>query len=906
MGSREAMKVWVTLRNSLCKALSFGLITLGLYAPTASAKDPSLSAIELYDGASGAAYVQLENVLVNGKTEVRDCTPSGTSPIDKSAYSKFDKLMLAAGGVLERGADGVLRYSAVGGPPICVVPANLKFDHGASLSASLLAENITFRGDLNGPASDGASGAQPLKNGVKLVFIAAPNVELAEFLLAQRAGNIAGWKNYLAKYSAAPHTDPAKDALTGLYVEAGEKALNNYQKSTGLAIPAFSNLIEAKAQEDLAHSLRPEFKSSVQLATEIRGKLQALTDKGRAELDAYNAALTAHSSGYGHLMAAKALAEGIAGVDSQFLPGIQLLDDVTHARNTYESALRSSASASDAKQMDDAFRFVSPYRAFAQEDPRVAQVIDATYRYHYEQGQQADQTQDFEVSVTEFEKARNAKDTSEVQDSLRQARQKFATAQDQAAARAALEKSQNYESQKDFINAFDVLSNLSVAQRAIVSDEIAKLTPDYIQAASDRAKSITKAYPDIKGIEDERQVELAYTLLQSAYKLSDDSAAKAGYQTRIENLAEELSEWFLDRAKHFLEKPAGSFTEIGWTYLKEAESYKAANLEQVRDQRTAAQPAQAMHSKLSILVHFVDQTSMRAGTDFMHQMEDAIITELQKPDYQAIPVRFGETSNGVEPDFHLEGNVLEHELTETPSAISKESHYRITTHQEMNEEWTKANRAYEEARQQLESDQAELNAADKINNKKEVKEISQKMSDDRTLVSNAGAKRDSVPQNKSVDDIRPYQYTQKTIDLKNNIKLQFSIGRAQSGPLWAPDIVGMEEPKQFVLIMDVKPDDTDGVKLIETTPNTQEMQTALGIKVRDQLIEAVGKKVRQLPAAIFEDAKLREQEANLEDAGEAYMRYLSVTKDDKTPERLRAEQFLREQFNFSTFPSAAP
>jgi hypothetical protein len=262
--------------------------------------------------------------------------------------------------------------------------------------------------------------------------------------------------------------------------------------------------------------------------------------------------------------------------------------------------------------------------------------------------------------------------------------------------------------------------------------------------------------------------------------------------------------------------------------------------------------------------------------------------------------------SGGEPDFQLEGNVLEHEVIETPTSVSKASSYRTGTHQETNEEWTKANRAYEDARDQMQSDQAELDAANKLNNKKKIAEFSNKVSDDRKLVSDAGTKRDSIQQNVIKDDIRTYQYTQKTIDIKNIIKLQFSISRAQSGPMGAPIVVEKEESAKYLLVQDVKAEDVEGVKLNETTPDTRGMQTALENKVRDQLKDAVAAKVVELPQAIYDEAKSREKEENMEDAGEAYMRYLGVSPADQTPERTHAEQFLRAQFNFSTFPSVAP
>lgn len=907
IGSREAMKVRTRWHKSLSITAVLGIAAFGFNPPPVSAKDTPLTAIELYDGSAGPAYIQLQNVLINAKIELRNCAPSGTNPIEKSAYNSLEKLTIAVGGVLERGGDGVLRYSAAGGTPICVVPANVKFEHSASISAAAMVDASTFKGDAIKAGTDGSTSALQLKIGVKVVFVAAPNEEQAEFLLAQRIANISGWQNYLAKYPASPHVDEARDTLTDLYVRAGQKALSDYRKSSEGGPPSFPNLKEAKVEEDLAHAIRPDFKSSVELADQIRQILQTLVDKGRAELEAYNSALAAKSAGYGHLEAAKALTDGIAGVDSQFKPGAVLLNDVKQASNTFEAAIRLSALAADANQLDDALKPLLPYRGFADENPRVEKVFNATYKYHFDLGKLAGQGQDWQTSVNEFEKALSTRDTAEGRDSLNEAKLQLVQAQDEGAAKKALAKSQEFEAQKDLIGAYEILAGLTAPQATHlnVADEMKRLSPMYGKAASDKAALLAKSYPEIKGIEDERQIERANDLLHSAYSLSDDPNAKESYQARIETLNEELSAWFLDRAKHFLEKPAGSFTEMGWAYLMEAESYKASNLGLVRDTRTATGPAHAMHSKLSIRVHFVDQTSLREGTGFMHQMEDAIITELEKPEYQATPVRYGETVSGVEPDFHLEGSVLEREITQTPSSVSKESHYRAGTHPITNEEWKKAKREYDSAKDQMQSDQSGMDAAVKANNKKQITEFGNKLSDDRKLASDAEKKMDSVEQTQTVDDTRSYQYTVKTIDIKNSIKLQFSIGRAQSSQMGTPVSISAEESPQLVSVENVKGDDTDGIKLNEKTANTQDLQNALGSRVQKDLTAAVGKKVRDLPQAIYDEGQLREKDEYVEDAGEAYMRYLSVSPVNETTERTHAEQFLRDQFNFPRFPSAA-
>src|ERR1019366_5511678 len=318
MASVRLMKVDMSLGKPFRGAIALVLCNLGLAIPAALAKEPSLNAIELYNGTSGSAYVQLADVLINGKAELRNCSLSAATPIDKSAYAKLQKMGLTAGGVLERGADGVLRYSNAGAPAVCVVPENVKFEHNASFSPAAMAELAELRGRPIAPGSDGAASLQPLKNGVKLVFVLAPDIEQAEFLLAQRVSSTSGWLNYLAKYQGSPHAEEARRTLATLYIDAGEKALSDYLKTASTTSPSYADLKNAKTQDDLARALLADSEPQKQLAGEIQSALTAITDRGRTELDAYNQALASSSPGYAHLQNAKSFADSIAGIDSSF------------------------------------------------------------------------------------------------------------------------------------------------------------------------------------------------------------------------------------------------------------------------------------------------------------------------------------------------------------------------------------------------------------------------------------------------------------------------------------------------------------------------------------------------------------------------------------------------------------
>ncbi len=883
--------------------MAAGSIGAMLLASAAWAKEPSLTAIELYDGASGAAYVQLTDVLINGKAELRNCAGASAGAIDKSAFGKLPKVQIAPGGVLERGDDGVLRYNAGDGASFCVVPESVKFEHSASFTAAAMADTSDLRGRALAPGTDGAAAAQPLKKGVKLVFVAAADGEKADYLLAQRVGTQAGWQGYLGKYPAAAHTDEAKRALAGLYVDAGKRALAGYEKSTVTDAPSYADLKTARAQVNLAHLLLPNSEGETKLAEAVRGDLKALVDKGQAELDAYKMALAAKTAGYGHLQKARALVDAVQEVDGTFAALGPLRDGVTVSADALESALHAAEQAEAAKNWDEAVRRAEPYRAFSGEEPRIAKVFDGAYAANFAQGQQLDATKEWKGSIEAYEHALKAKETAEAKDALKAAQKEYAAEQDDAAAKAALEKSKTLELQKDMIPAYEVLTSLTDAQQALVKDDIARLEPLYVTAAAQRAKDIAQAYPTIAGIGDEKAVESAYAYLERAYELSTVDADKGGYQLRMQNLADELSTWFLDRAKHSLQKPLGSGTELGWAYLKEAESYKAANLEAVRDQMKLAEPAHGMHSRLSVRVQFRDQTSQRQSEGFASQMESAIAANLDTPGMQVKVIRSTDSTRpDLDPDFLIAGDVLEHNISMPPTVESVDSTYVAGVHDIPSEEWNKLNRQYDAANDELRTAQAALQGAEAKGNKKAVTEANRQVSEAQARVNDMRAKLDATAKSRTEDIIRSYTYKRTTYNVVNRIALQFRVDDALSGAKGEPVQVTKEERKQFVVTSEVKSEDANKEKNEGTLPDREELQNELENVARDELIKKVQAKVVELPSKIYEDAQKREQDGYLDDAGEAYMRYLNVAPAEETPERMHAEKFLREQFNFRVFP----
>jgi hypothetical protein len=885
--------------NSIRRLAVVALASVALLPSMASAKEPSLTAIELYDGASGPQYVQLTDVLINGKVELRNCDSSQSSSIEKSAFGKLSKLTMAAGGVLKRDMDGVLRYGIGNGPANCVVPENMKFEHSESLSPAMMAD----MSELSGHAVMGGStlaGAQPLTKGVELVFIAAPDTEFADYLLAQRQGTQAGWQKYLTQYPNANHTDDAKRALATLYIDAGAKALATYGKSTSSSSPAYPELEAAETAKNNAHALLPNSQGEVKLGEGISTCLSDLVDRGRAELGAYSTALTSNTPGYVHLQKAKEYADAISTIDLNFPALGAFQSDVMKNLNAVNSAIRQADSEMDKKNWDAAVKAIQPYRQFAGEEPRVAHILDSTYAAYFAQGKQLSEAKDWSNATQAYRNALNAKETDDARAALEETERENTSSQDESAAMAAREKSKAYEDQKQMIPAYEVLVSLPIKQQAIVKDDIARLAPGYVTAASLEAKKIARLYDSIKGVGDEKAVESAYVYLQRASELSQEDAAKQAFDIRAQNLGDELSVWFLDRAKHFLQKPVGSGTELGWAYLKKAESYKAANLEAVHDQMKSADPAHQMHSKLSFRVQFIDQTSQRQSQGFAAQMESAIANGLQTP---GLPVRVIRPSDHeeIESDFLIAGEILERNISLHATVESKDSNYRAETHDVQSDEWTKLNTQYESAQDQLRTAQAALQAAGK--NKKAAQKAQDDVQSAQSNVNDLRAKLNATPRNQTTDVTRPYTYQKTTYNMVNRIILQFHIDDNFTGQKGELVQVPAEDKRQLVVISQVKAEDTNNIKNEGTTPEKEDLQNELDNTEREDLIKKVHEQVIELPNKLYEAASKREQDGNNDDAGEAYMRFLYIAPTDQLDERERAEKFLRDQYNFQKFPN---
>jgi len=870
------------------------LVCLPLYAKTAG-----LIAIEIYPGHDGQSYQQVSGFILNEKNEVYLC--GGASSIDKNAYHRLAKVVLATGMTLERNADGTLTLAQPSGA-VCVVPGNFKFDKGGTYTTAQLADKAGFTGTVLPSSDPVTTQVVALKPGVKIVFVAAPDQELAEYLRADRQGDIRGWEAYLKKYAAGAHVDTANKALATLYVNVATNDRQAYESSQTGPEPDYSKLAEARQMVDKARALAPDDAAATDLNSKIHGDVLAVSQAAIDKLNVYTQALKQHSAGYGNLAAAEKLASGAVLVEPATAEAVSAKSQTTAARAAFERALHDIESQIASHHPDQAAKTIDPLLCFTQEDRRIAEDLQEIAALYVADAKQLEQQPDWPSAVKDLEKAAALVSNPETTALLNEARKQAKAAADRAAAMEALRKSQDAVSRNDTIAAYEVLDDLPPDQRSLVSDQLNSLKDQYLQAADQAAAALQKAHEPINGISDEVGIETAYGYLQRCYRLSNDPLL----QDRISILGDDLSNYYLQQGKKYVEKPDGTGVNVGWTYLGEASQYKSqSNLGAIHDEMATARAAYLLKSRLSVKVVFRDQTSRRDAGNFPAQLTDALANGLESSGLDVRVIRQQDTTP-VQPNFQLVGDVMQHEMVKSQDNVPKESKYRFGQQEISNAAWADANRAYEHANNDLETARSVLQGAQAHGKKKEIKNAEEVVDDDQKKVEDLHDKLDAIPKTKMQDEERPYTYTQVVYHLRSSIQVQFQILDSASEEVVPRVEVSRQTPRDYSVLENVKPEDTQGVQNLGVIRSDNDYFEEDENKTRDELIDKAKAKIAELPAIVLARADRRAAESDYDGAAELYILYLNATPPADTPERTKAMSFLATQFNFKDIGKDAP
>jgi hypothetical protein len=866
---------------------------------SARAKDALATAVVMFDDAQGAAYVQITAVTLNGKTEVRVC--DSVSRFDKNTYNALPRAPLKGATSLQRGADGVLTLT-VDAKPLCVVPSNLKFDKKPELTPAEAAEQAVVQGT---PVSSSAlgPGMPTFKPGVQLVFINAPDVEFADFLRAQRANTVKDWQDFLSRYPSSTRLAGAHNAMAALHQQAAEVAFAQYQKSSSARKLDIAMLRKACAEARAANQASAGYHPAIKLMDAIDRELDSLLEADRGHLQAFQKVLQDHGSGYAQLAAAEVHLEQLLEVRSDYAPLLSLRREIAAEEQKVEITVANAEALTASGRHDDAMRSLGPYSSFASEIPRVDNVVNGAYKYHFDRGQKLATQQDWEQGVAEFRKAAAIRPVSkEAGTALNNATIQLSAKRDQREANLALLQSNNYASNSQFVEAYNVLADLPDKQRALVTSQLSALTRNYVNAAPRRAQKIQEVHIPIKGKADEDAVREAYVLLDRASSLSGDPAITL----KRDFLSARISAYYVDQATRYLEKPSGSGAGVGWLYLKEAQRYGITNLNNLKDEIARYASLYQRRARLSVGVMLRDQTSRRDGPGFGDQLADAIANGLESSGVSVEVVRkSSEVSDALQPNFVIVGEVLEHRVVKNTNLETPPSKYRAGTHEIKNPAWLQAKTDYESAQQQLAAAQHALADAQSQRKKKDiVGAANDAVQEAQKHVDELRHKFETTDQNRVEAIAEPYHYAKKTIDLRASIELTFRVNDRSGNIIGQPIEVHKSNDKSTLVLQDVKPEDTEGITNKGVEPDEAQFLTDLEIEARNVMVKAVREQASELPVKVLQEARTHAQRGDPDGAAEQYIMYLNSTPETSTPERDESAKFLQDRFNLaSSVPS---
>ncbi len=861
------------------------------------AKDAPVAAIVLFDGTQGAAYVQITGVTLNGKTEVRVC--DGVSKFDKNAYNALPRVPFAGASSLQLREDGVLMLT-VNAQPECVVPSNLKFDRKPELTPAEAAEQAVLQG-APVSASGLDLGIPALKPGVQVVFVPSPDVELADFLRAQRANTLKDWQDFVVRYPSSNRLAGAQNAIAGLHQQAAEAAFGQYQKPSGPR-REIAMLRQACMEAQAANQASPGYSPAIKLMDTIGRELDSLLEPDRARLQAFQKALQEHGSGYSQLAAARVHLERLLTVRPDYAPVLNLRREVAAEERTLETTVSNAESLRASGRYDDALNSLGPYISFASEMSRVEGVVNAAYKHHFDRGHILALQQDWEEAVAEFRKAAAIRpDSREAVAALNDATLQLNAQRDQLKANLAVLQSNEYASTNEFVEAYNVLADLPDKQRALVTSQLSALAHNYVSAAPRRAQKLQESHVPIKTRADEDAVLEAYVLLDRASSLSDDPALAL----KRDFLSEKISAYYVDQASRYLEKPSGSGTGVAWLYLKEAQRYGITNLDNLKAQLAQHASLYQRRARISIGIMLRDQTSRSDSPGFAEQMADAIANGLESSGVSVEVVRKpAEAADAMQPNFMLVGEVLEHRVLRNANLETPQSKYRAGTHEIKNPAWLQAKSDYESAQEQLAAAQRTLADAQAQHKKKEIAPANDAVQEAQKHADELRNKLDSSEENRVEAIAEPYHYTKKAIDLSASIELSFRVSDRSGNVIGQPIDVHRKNHTSTVVLQDVNPEDTEGITNKGVEPDEAQFLTDLEIEARNVMVKVVRERASELPADVLQQARIYAQRGDPDSAAEQYIMYLNSTPEISSPERDEAAKFLHDRFNLAV-PVAA-
>ena len=217
-----------------------------------------------------------------------------------------------------------------------------------------------------------------------------------------------------------------------------------------------------------------------------------------------------------------------------------------------------------------------------------------------------------------------------------------------------------------------------------------------------------------------------------------------------------------------------------------------------------------------------------------------------------------------------------------------------------------ANQAYTQAQQDLSQAQRAVTDAQQRHNKKDIATATDGQTAAQQKMDDLRKQMDALNPTRPEGVVEPYNYTKKTIDIAAVVELAFRLTDTAGNVIDTRPSIQREDHKTYVVLENVKPEDTEGIKAMNTPPDEVQFMTDLELQARDAMVKAIGEKAAHLPEKILQQARQRAQQQDIDGAAAEYIVFLNSTPDNGSAERAEAAGLLRDHYNLAVATSASP
>lgn len=880
-----------------------GFVVTLILVSSLAAKDRPLLGVILFQADAGPAYAQVQGLQLNGKGEVYVC--SGNATLDNNSYKKQPKASLALATALERTADGVLTMTTAGGTQ-CIVPQNLKLEKNKSYTPADLAELAQVMGALVSASSNAQGGGFPaqIKRGTKIVFVAQPDVENAEYLRAERAQTILLWQDYVKQYPSGPHVAQARSGLAALFTKEAEAELAAYHKSVSANAPDYARLNRARLQIEESRRALASYGRADFVMGQINEQVQTLVDFATAEIDRYKKALAERKAGYEHLKTAKTHLDHARIADAGSATLAKADSGLNAETQKVERATAQAESLLGAQRFDEAHAAIAAYTSFAGELPRVNAVIEAAYGSHRRKGDAFLADGKMAEAIAEFKKALEYRKDTGTADLLTKTEAELNLANNKDAAFKAAEEAKTLAAQKKFVEAYETLADLPEAQRSFVAQDMEALQKDYVKDLIARSDVLNKLHLPIRGRADEDAARQSFDHLTKAVNLEPEE----GTRIKLDLVSDAISDYYQKQAQRLLDKPRGTGLGLGWLLVKEGMRYKP-DLESLKDQISKYSPDYDTKGKLSVAIYFRDQTSRRDSLGFADQLADTVASGLETSGLPGVKTLTRKDRNAMEADvstgtmlsnLQLVGDIVKHQVDKKQETQRLTSRYRAGHREVKAPEWIEMSGKIAAAERDYDRDRDAFNAAIAKMNKRQQAATARELDAKAAAIASMKQKLVAIPETVLQTITEPYTYTKRTITYLSSVEVSLRLVDPAVEDSRLTDAVKVEIPKSVTILENVKPEDVDGVVADGDPLDEIQLMAEAETQAKGVMVKKLIEWVRDAPPKILKEARARSSNNDFEAAAERYIVYLNSTPMKATPERQEAQTFLRANFNVTT------